>query len=571
MAHSLGTGPLDLMVFRPSLLLLSCALGLVTVGLGLWSRAGSARAVRSPEGDPTRVAASLRPAAPPAEPLRLDERREPVHAAELEASPGGPLDGTPVVVRGTLALADSAGAPADGTLELVAWDPSDTGPGALRRHRATIPVRAGRFEARVPPHAARNVARAMLAGRPLADLTVVQRPSQPPGTIELAVTGRALHPAEIEVVDAHDGRPLEGVRVVRLEPGDGRRHPGDLPVTDAGAASPRVLDPRHADEAALIGAAGYAWQRIEWSALRAEHRIVALEPAGSLALHLDAEAPESWSIALSGSATATVMAARKEDVVIDGLAPGIHRIALVPRSALVRSQVPEVDTATVRVQAGTVTPVELLATPGDPGLSTVELSGRLHFSSEWSPGGPHLALRALGETALRHLDTGGKPGGLVVSGSGDEWTFRASAVVPGGRYLLIEPRTAYRHEIVVGPTGTNDLALVVPDPLEVTIEVVDAVSGEPLEASELAWLPPGEDALPTAGAPSIHPGELPGSFRARVPGWDSLRFEARAPGHEDATADLATSASRRLRIPLDQSRTPTPPQKPTDPAPGPLR
>lgn len=558
------------MVVRPSLLLPLGAAGLVAVALGLWSGGGTSRTARLPGVDPTGIEAAIRPAAEPSEP-RLDERREPPGGAALEASPRVSPDRTPLVVRGTLTLAGSAGPPADGTLELVAWDPSDTGPGGHRPHRATIPVRAGRFEARVPPHAERNVARATLAGRPLADLTVMERPSGSSETIELAVTGRALHRAEIEVVDARDGRPLEDVQVVRLEPGDARRHPGELGVTGAGAPSPRVLEPHRADEAALVGAEGHAWQRIEWSALRAEHRFVALEPAGSLALHLDAEDPESWSVALSGPEALVVMSARTEDTVIDGLAPGIHRVALVPRTALVRSQVSEVDAATVRVQAGTVTPVELRAPSPDPAPLAVELSGRLHFSSSWSPGGPHLALRALGETALRHLDTGGKPGGLVVSGAGDDWTFRAPTVVPGGRYLLVEPRASFRHELVIGPTGTHDLALVVPDPLDVEIEVIDEVSGRPVDACELAWLPPGEDALPTGRAPWIEPGELPGSFRARVPGWDVLTFEARAPGHQGATAELATNASRRLRIALSQSLTPTPPQMPTDPAPGPLR
>jgi len=173
--------------------------------------------------------------------------------------------------------------------------------------------------------------------------------------------------------------------------------------------------------------------------------------------------------------------------------------------------------------------------------------------ASWSAGGPHLVVRALGTTALRHLDTGGLLGGLEVSGAGDAWTFSSSEAVPGGTYLLLEQRTWTAREIRVASRGTLDVELEVPAPVVVTVEVVDGASGAPLPACELAWLPPPlpTGARPRASGPLWIEADGDGGFRARVPRLEALDFEARAPDGRTAGGALRPDAGpARLRIAL---------------------
>jgi hypothetical protein len=205
-----------------------------------------------------------------------------------------------------------------------------------------------------------------------------------------------------------------------------------------------------------------------------------------------------------------------------------------------------------RVTAGATTDVDVRGALGER-PEPVELSGRVHMPAAWSVGGPHLVVRALGTTVLWHLDTKGLIGQLEVTGSGDVWDFSSTRAIPGGTYLLVEQRSWTAREIRVGPRGALDEELLVPDPIFVRVEIVDGESGQPLPASELAWLPP---ALPTgerlrASSPLWIEEEGEGVFRTRVPRLDALDFEARSPGRATAVVTLRPDAGpARLRIAL---------------------
>jgi hypothetical protein len=163
-------------------------------------------------------------------------------------------------------------------------------------------------------------------------------------------------------------------------------------------------------------------------------------------------------------------------------------------------------------------------------------------------------LRALGPAAKWHMESDGLLSAVEVERRGDAWSFRSGAAVADATYLLVEQRTWFLCEI---QAGVAERELEIPDPLAVRVEVLDRVTLEPIAASSVAWLPPAPDDVPrprASGPLWIEATEDPGVFRARVPAWASLDFEAQAPGYAEAIATLRPSPGSPLdlRIALDR-------------------
>lgn len=482
-----------------------------------------------------------------------------------------------VLVRGTLVLADGAGARhprGSGQFELSTWGPSLFAPSAadvgeerpgvrerLRRRLVTsVEVVDGRWQVLLPEHTARRFAHGRLDGQPLFDLRAEELEDGDPGVIELRVTGRALHPARIFVVDAETLRELDGVTVVACEAGDPPVQVLEREPLIAAATSPLEIPAPDVDRRTyLIGAKGHAWQRLEWDHLTAgTSRVVELERAGALAVHVEGDCPREEcvvTLTIDGAPYARVAAAGPAPLRFPEVAPGAYRVALVPRAGLVEAQVPILAEAPAMVVAGEVAEVGLQAFLGAR-PQAVGLTGRIQMSSAWSVGGPHVVLRALGRSALWHMDTGGLLAGVQVQPQGGTWTFRSPAALAGGRYLLTERRTWFMREVEVGPRGSLDWPLEIPDPLTVLVEVGDRTTGATIPECELAWLPPTPAGMPQtiASGPLWITPERAGRFRARVPAWDRLEFEARAPGYAVALAELrpVSSAPVDLWIALDR-------------------
>lgn len=542
------------------------------LGLGLWiagmkagrSEVGSLQVVRE-------ETASAYLTSPHPEDLAADARMPSPRRDDEPAHTGIESLSRTVFLRGSLTLADGDAAlpPADGRLELTVWGPSVSmhhaaklGPRNAglrerlrRRHVTTVDVHAGRWEARVPEHASRSFTSGRLAGSPLFDLRAQELETDDPTVLEFLVTGRALYPGHLSVVDRESGRPLGEVGIVALERGDPRLHPGALAPTIEGA-SPLEIQAGSVDRASyLVGSSGHAWLRVEWDHLVPAAKLIELERSATIAVRVVVDRlPGTWEVALStsdGVPYGRLPAASSLPLRFDGIAPGAYRVELVPLSDSVQAQIPALATTCAIATAGQVTEVVLRATLGERPRE-VELAGRIHMSDAWSGGGPHLVLRALGTTVVWHAESEGMLDGVEVAREGDAWTFRSSRAIPGGTYVLTERRTWYTREIEVDAEGTRDLEFEIPAPLAVRVEVVDAESGAPIPGSELAWLPPAAPSRPRAratGAPWIQATD--GVFRTLVPTLDLLEFEARAPDHAPALGVLRPHAEpARLRIAL---------------------
>lgn len=507
----------------------------------------------------------------------LRERSPAIDAAVDETGEPGT-----VLVRGTLVVVDDGGhehRDADGQFELVVWGKSvsmqhaaelaPAGAGLRerlrRRHATTVQVEDGLWEAVVPRHTARGFENAQLDGQPLCDLAALELEGGDPAVIELSVTGHALYPARLSVVDGRTLRELEGVLVATAEPADPRLHPGDLVPVIADAVSPlEIPAPPVERRIYLVGAAGYAWERVDWSHRAPAFRVVELERSGTIAVDLATDWPladcalaiDLLDGAIDLSPYTRIGELSSPSQVIPGIAPGTYRVALVPRENLVQAQVASIAETTVTVSAGETARVALRAEVGTR-PDVVGLAGVIRMSSSWSPGGPHLVLRALGPSALWHMETGGLLGGVVVDGEGSAWSFRSPAALAGATYLLTERRTGFLHVIEVGPRGAWKCELEIPDPVAVRVEAVDRATAEPVTACELAWLQPTPAGVGRSAASQslwIHAADRPGAFDVRVPAWDELEFEVQATGYVAARATVRPRGgpSARLRIALDR-------------------
>jgi len=476
-----------------------------------------------------------------------------------------------VLVRGAFVLVDAQGSEhlhEDGRFELSVWgpvvpqgNPADPGRRRLRRQQVTqVEVHQGRWQAQLPGHTSRRIAQGRLRGLPLFDLQVEELESDDPEVSELRVTGRALYPARISVVDSETQRDLDGVSIAVTEPDDPRSHPGNLVPETVGAVSPFEIPAPAVDRRVyLVGAVDHAWQRVEWNHLSDAPRTIELQRSGGLAIDVEADCRlEDCAVTITAPGADTPQARFATDsspLEIHGLAPGDYRIALVPRAGLVATQAASLDEAQGTVVAGEITVVALQGKLGER-PDAVDLACRIRMSSSWSAGGPHVLVRALGRTALWHLDTGGVLGAVSIEQHGGDWMLSSAVAVAGGRYLFTERLTGFVREIEVGPATTPEVLLEIPDPIRVRVEVVDRETQAPIPSSELVWLPPTPANMPrpSSSRPWIETTDRAGVFLARVPAWELLEFEAQAPGYESAPGRLRPepSAAASLRITLER-------------------
>jgi len=511
-----------------------------------------------------------------ATPAAADDRREPLAESRAPAAdPDRPMERRAVPLRGELVSIDARGRelpPADGELEVHVWMPSaqEVGPSAdgkdperrqsLRdRQVLTLQVRQGRWETSLPAGASKRFARGRLGDRPLFDLQTVDDAASG-GAVR--VTGRVLGPARLRVVDRSSQRDLDAVQVVRLEPGDSRAHPGRLAPSFAAQRSPLEIALSGVQrETWLIGAEGHAWQRVEWDALAEEERTVELEPGGSLAIDVLTQGErEERVVALSlpGESRSYVElpAAGELPITLDGVAPGEYVIALVPAPRAVRSEWPVLARSTALVIAGQTDTV-VLSEPTTERPPTVELSGTLRMSPDWSPGGPHLLVRALGPTAFWHMATDGLLPGVELERRGaDAWGFRSDSALAGGRYVILECLSGFRREFEVGAAGATAGEIAIPAPLALEVEVVDDASGAPIAGCALTWSAAGapDAASPSTSALRVDTSSEAGLFHLRVPQDERVELEARAEGYVSARTDLLASAqlSGKVRIALER-------------------
>jgi len=443
---------------------------------------------------------------PVQEAMPAEPAREEVPPAAAEAPALSPADATPrdeILLRGRVIVADQDGR------ELT--DASGSFVLGVFRRRATgraeeVAFVDGEFE-----HAIEDVD--SLDGVSVESLSVGDRPAlveEPTGRItpdldaQLVVRARLSPPSILRVVDAQSGADLHGVALVRCAgfPLDRLEHPG---VESADRTVARDLQsPIDVGEHAaalfafpgqtrmLVGAEGYAWRLTEVDRQRGGERVVALERGADLTVSVRGVDPDVQArLRLRAEErpipVAEVTLERDGEVELHGLSPELLRaVAEVGewfRDPLVLGE------ASVELRAGELTRIDLLL-DAPPVFETAPAAGTVHVAREWR------ARRAM--VVLELLDT-------PLNGFPDHLTFQASQApstrtgydafrwesngLQVGRYELELHEPPFSIVVEVPPGGRDDLDLVLPPPVELTVHVVNDETGRDVDTDQLHWAP----------------------------------------------------------------------------------
>ncbi|MBI1850681.1 MAG: sigma-70 family RNA polymerase sigma factor [Planctomycetes bacterium] len=154
---------------------------------------------------------------------------------------------------------------------------------------------------------------------------------------------------------------------------------------------------------------------------------------------------------------------------------------------------PVLASADVDVVAGSTTTVSLVL-GARPEVRKVALAGTVRVPRALAKG--HMQIGAVPLATPLDGSLPGQAVALISTQSDDDsviYPFEFKAVQPGRYKLQLEqPPAAFF--VDVGDEGKRDIDLVVPEPAHVIVEVVDAVTAEPIPEADAAWTgkPPGD-------------------------------------------------------------------------------
>jgi hypothetical protein len=136
--------------------------------------------------------------------------------------------------------------------------------------------------------------------------------------------------------------------------------------------------------------------------------------------------------------------------------------------------------------------IELALEPSAP-LEPAPLSGRVTAHRAWGFRELRLALELLGEAprgsaAQRSVELGApRPDG---DGERAVWPWSVEGGVQPGRWSIDVPAVGVGLALDVPTGGLADLELAIPDPIELTVTTIEAVSDRPVPDAQLMWMPP---------------------------------------------------------------------------------
>jgi hypothetical protein len=242
----------------------------------------------------------------------------------------------------------------------------------------------------------------------------------------------------------------------------------------------------------LVVAEGYAWEALTLPEQHVEELEITLRPGGSLRVKV-----ANWATLVDPRLRLQIAEFRENarnyrftypseapapdehgEGLIEGLPPGTYGV-LVVRGDYNRDG-PVYGSALVQVEAGRTTEVAVATKPGP---ATVTVAGTITVPEAYRLGGHEVNLRllandpALGELVLEDEVT------IDRKTRAARFTFEPAA--PGAWKLLLD-EAQWVTDVTVAPEG-HELALQVPDPSEVEVEVIDAVTEEPIRRPIGHW------------------------------------------------------------------------------------
>jgi len=384
----------------------------------------------------------------------------------------------------------------DGSVELHAMVPFHADNNVYELRSSTVPVAGGRWHADVTTEATKlQVGTVHLDGRP-AICT-----EEFPLTADLApllLRARWVPTLRLRVIGDDTGADLGGLRVVRCSDWqrDDFRHPGneELRIVLEHGRSPLQL--HHGETGPSVRywvkAPGYAWDQIVLATDGSGERTLRLAPGGDVDVTFVGAVPagavlrvrEVPDVAPTPPGTprrqdrpmAEVTLAAAGPTRVDALPAGSWSLSL-EKGEWFHEQV-VFGVATVVATAGAIVPATITVRADMQPPVAQRVHGTLQLSPAWGED-IHLELEPAGATKVwAKDDVRLRLDGMQPIGPGHyRW---GEIELLAGRWEITVRGTEYRTIAEVGPGHPTELHIVVPDPNEVRVRVVDAATGLPI-------------------------------------------------------------------------------------------
>jgi hypothetical protein len=555
-----------------------------------WLTADAMLPVVPPAQRDAQPAAAIAPAADSGAPRpTLDGTRT---AVERAAAPrgGGAADASGaaaeaegVRVQGRLVLTDGTRdtTDADATMELACMRRESDGAARAQLTTHAVVVTGGAFTATLPGVPAVVSFSRIASGERRAvclDDFPVDATARP-----LVVRARWQQSLTLRVVGADTGADLAGITVAhprRHGPGD---HPGADAYTVQHGRSPLRLEPRENTtvERFCVKAPGYAWTAVDLATTEAAERIVRLTPGGNLGIAVSGAVPAGAVVRVRGRGDDVPSAATplrgaplaeadaQRFVRVDGLPARVLAVSL-EQGEWQREPVVLAHTVATVVAGGTAD-ATLVVTGGTGAPPRVAVGGTLSLSPEWGRA-VWLELEPMGPARAWQPRPVVVPLAAMTAVGATEHRWNA-VELPAGPLGVFVGGCEHRTVVEVAPGPPTQLRVVVPDPNDVRVRVVDADTESPI-----AW-PPGTgpgwsglcDGWERGRSPVRMAADADGSFRFRAPAgrveidahpegyeWSITKHDVR-PGRNDVVVRVARACGVEVVLTDGDSALPWPP------------
>lgn len=377
---------------------------------------------------------------------------------------------------------------------------------------------------------------------------------------EIEVRVHPLRTARVRVVDEATGDPLAGARLFKAqfdpETRMGFQAGWTLPNPVSLRGEPVVAGPDGRAELPLergtsdwcISAEGYAWRSVSVPHLP-EETLIGLVRGGSLDLRiLNWEAAKDARVYLTSlpEYDRSMLGSPGEDgeLHIDGLRPGEIEVKVQRGVWFERGR--EFAKARTQIVAGTRTALTLLCDPGES-PPVVEVRGVIVASEDWGSRPDRVEFDI-------ESDSDGMPDRSIrvgVSKASDGTMSFGPVNVPAGLYRVTVRPMLWRRRFEIVP-GMKDLKLDLGPPGQMSVSVVDAVTGKAVRGANLWW----STRLENQSSWSVeHVSSTPDGtpFVVQVPAGE-VHIDVDAPGYvdpEERTVTIAPGKTSDVEIRLE--------------------
>jgi hypothetical protein len=343
------------------------------------------------------------------------------------------------------------------------------------------------------------------------ELRIGERPAtveEPTGRIalpesgELVVRARRSPPANLRVVDAENHLDLDGITLVRSEefPRADVGHPGcdfEARVVARDLSSPVSLDAhyagleRYSQMRFFVGAPAHAWQLVQIEPTAGGETLVSLERGADLSVSVRGVDPAAGAALRLRSESrfqpvADVDLRADGTLEFEGLVPGELRVVAeigdAFRSPLLLGE------QRVALIAGGRADVDLVLEAA-PELAIARGAGTVFVPQAWKANGVTVQLQLLDPPLGESLVEQDIEAETVQSSRAgfDAFHWERDGL-QAGRYFLATRQPRIGVVVELPARGREDLDLEVPPPAELTVHVVDEITGQPVEVDELNWI-----------------------------------------------------------------------------------